>query len=251
MNGTAFLISMILLCMTAFLATAGLIWFIERRAKKKREKAENYDPSQAKAELPDVPMRSLDATLSYMRGRVMVVIWDLMCGIFWIPFAFVYIGETKYYDAMVRNNLCMGAILVGGHIIFTIYYNFHSYRKRMIKYTKRYIDIENPETYCEVVEQNFKEQMIYRSKMFVLSRDYVLGLTGFDSIFHPAAIPICMIASARFYQEHISGRRGRDIGILSCTLKNGAQVVFYTSVNEEIIRVRRVLDYYRFPCIYR
>ena len=140
---------------------------IKRWIDRQWEKAAKYDPAQGRAELPDISGRTLDETLTYMSCRPGLLVWDILWGCAMVSMSFAFWGETARYQAIMRAILWMGGLLVGGHIIFTIYYHHHSYRKKMIKATGKFLNIGNEEMYCEALEQNLMEKMIYRCLILV------------------------------------------------------------------------------------
>lgn len=222
-----------------------------RFAGNQWKKAAEYDPVQGRLKLPDASRRSLDETLTYMTGRPGLLVWDILWGCAMFSMAMAFISDTAHYGAAARLVLVTGGCLIVGHIIFTIYYNNHSYRTRMINTTRRYLNITNEEVYCDALEKNLVEKMVYRSMRFVVSEDFIIGYTNRDTSFEPVAIPICTITSAEYRLEQRNVKPRGTQGILSCRLNNGNTVVFCTSQGPEVEKVPKVLNYCKIPYTYK
>lgn len=189
----------------------------------------------------DPEERTLGATLSYMRAKVMLIVWDTIWGMILVCLPVAYLGRSDF--ALVLRILCITAgCLLAGHAGFLLYYDRHSYHKKLVRITKKYLDIGNESLFLAALEQNLREKMVFRSRQFVLSADYILGYADSDLVFRPAAIPVCTIAGAEFHLRHVEGRRARDQGILTCSLRNGKKISFCTSFGPGIAEVLRALD---------
>lgn len=192
--------------------------------------------------IPSEPQeRTLQATLSYMRAKVILIVWDTVWGIILVCLPIAYLGSSDF--SLALRTLCITAgSLLAGHLAFTLYYDRYSYQKKLVRITKKYLDIGNEALYLEALEQNLQEKMIFRSRQFVLSADYILGYADSDLVFRPAAIPICTITEAEFHLRHVEGRKARSQGILTCSLRNGRRISFYTSFGPGITEVLQALD---------
>lgn len=222
------------------LLSVGIQYLVERRWQK----AENYAPGQAK--LPRESKRSLNQTLTYMAGKPMLLVWDIIWPIFIFSMVIGFSGDAAHAKAAARSIVYMFVILIVGHIFFVIYYKFRSYRRKLLKYTRKYMNVGDEVAFCEALDQNLREKMLYRSRRFAMSQDYLMGYTRMDGFFEPAAIPIAAVTAAEFSIRRNYGKVTRDTGMLTCMLSNGNKIVFCTSQGSQIEEVKRVLNYYGF-----
>jgi len=197
--------------------------------------------------------RSLKRTLAYMSGKVLQKTFDVLNFIEIGMFGFGGLGWAIYFGT--EKEIGIVIVIILGLIVWTVLLhclmsyiknNKNRMVKRVLENSKEYVDYGDEAEFTDFVDRSLRNDMIFRCKNLVLTKDVVLGRIDNDREFLPVAVLRREVLSDSFYvMKRIHGRGRRAYksidGILELRLKNGNVIKLYTSEGFGNDRVRRML----------
>lgn len=210
---------------------------------------------------PNPRMRTVNKTLTYMTRRVYLLVWDIVTvvSIFSAVFACVcMIMENKMPMDLDFGSMLFGLLKVVliiflpiriGIVIF--YYN-RKYTKKMLHYTEKYVKIRDSQGFIKKLEKSLKEDLLYYSHQWIITKDYFIAYCETDALFHPIGIPVNEMLhlqyEVRIREVHKeSGRISVESAVIVCRLRSGESVDLYVGNRTKIGTIWRVLEYFKIP----
>ena len=169
---------------------------------------------------------TLQFMLRKLKGGQGLIVWDTIWGSMsgFMILVFIVFFKTCNKTFCIGSIIFLLIMLVGGHILGKDIGSLRNYESRMCRFTKQYIEIFHEDSFIANVDASIKNGVIYFTKYWVLTEDYMLGRLS-DITFEPIAIPRTDIVNCEFnYLNRETYKRGLPIGILSIQLKNGKNV---------------------------
>lgn len=191
---------------------------------------------------------SLKNALSIMKPKVAVIVWDVLVGLILFSMVFAQLISEEIFnpEAWVRNSIVLSVMLPAGHFLFGLLYRNRSYHKKMLKTTKKYLDIGSDDMFCHRVDQSLRNSLLFCSKQFCFTTDYLMGYADTDVNYQIAAIPTGEIEAMQYFvRRENNGRVTIEKGILACRLKNGKVIHFYLGMGKMLSPTLNALNYYR------
>ena len=209
--------------------------------------------------LPAACKRSLKDTLNYMNGNVGGLLWDILWGCLLFSGLVAWAvttadGKAKtplnmenFLNAMPRFFILLGIVLAG-HFLLEMIHKRRNRIPKMLKNTKTYYNYGNEEMFVKYVDWSLQENMLFRTKQLVLTKEIILGYGHTDTVFYPIAISREFIKEAEYREVLWSNSKvSACTGVLACKLHNGKVVDFYLSRGVGNQRVCNLLIKYEFP----
>lgn len=199
--------------------------------------------------------KDLDQVLHFMSGKKGIVVWDSIWGTF-LGFFLLLLACAPLFPKMkvgvvLMIALVLLAILAAGHIIGFFIWKKRSFIPKFLKHNKGIVETVNEQYYLELLNQDVREALLYYSKTWILTRNYMIGNADTDIAFVPVAIPREHIKKIVFFERKIMERhRKYSQGILKCLLYAGKEVEYVIGQRAEPKRVLEVLERYEIPFEY-
>lgn len=210
---------------------------------------------------PSPRMRTVNRTLIYMTRRVYLFVWDLVTGLF--IFLLVFVDVCMIMENKVPMNLDFGSILFAplkAFVIFflpvrigiVIFYYYRKYTKKMLHYTEKYVKIRDPQGFVKKLEKSLKEDLLYYSHQWIITKDYFMAYCETDGLFHPIGIPVNEMVHLQYEVRTReaytgSGRVPIESAVIVCRLRSGESVDLYVGNRTKIGTIWKVLEYFKIP----
>ena len=176
-----------------------------------------------------------------------VVIWDTIwaCPVFFMTSVLIFLrgGNIPLILGSIAFSLVM---LFGGHYVGTRIWRRHKFEKRLLKYTKQYLNIVDEQAYLESVDESIKRGVLGFSGLWMLTDEFVLGRLS-DIEFQVVAIPRKLMTYCTFFYNKRIVSNNIPVGVLQCHLKSGQNVDMEIGRGEVCEQVLRLLNIYRVP----
>lgn len=210
---------------------------------------------------PSPRMRTVNRTLIYMTRRVYLFVWDLVTGLF--IFLLVFVDVCMIMENKVPMDLDFGSILFAPLKVFVIfflpirigivifYYN-RKYTKKMLHYTEKYVKIRDTQGFIKKLEKSLKEDLLYYSHQWIITKDYFMAYCETDGFFHPIGIPVNEMVHLQYEVRTCetytgSGRVTVVSAVIVCRLRSGESVDLYVGNRTKIGTIWKVLEYFKIP----
>lgn len=239
------------MCIVMFLVLILLFILCNFRASKLMDKL--LSKGVKKRENTNVKARgqihNLQSALQKMTGSQGLIVWDTIWGSISVVMiaAFVVGYKTCNKAVFLGIILFLLVMLLGGHKIGANMGRLKHFDKRLCKYTKRYMDIFDENTYIADVDASIQKGVIAFTGYWLLTNDYMIGRLS-DISYEPIAIPRRVIVHCSFFFVRSISDRGLPIGIMRLQLNNGKHVEFTLGRGNVCNQTLRVLNEQRIPC---
>lgn len=191
--------------------------------RKMDQKYGNIEKYVSSDKWPKQEKRTLQHTLIYMNGKVMLLTWDIIqgCGMFAMLLTCLCVEDIDKWT-WIGALLQMFFYAAVVHGLIWLYYWKKDYRSKMLKYTEKYLGTVNKESFLAHLERDLQEHVFVYSKMLILTTDFIMGWGETEVAFHPVAIPKSEIACIKFrVSEKWFGYGKRSIApVIVCELQN-------------------------------
>lgn len=209
---------------------------------------------------PHPRMRTVNRTLIYMTRRVYLFVWDLVTGIF--IFSAVLANVCMIMDNKMPMDLDFWSIFglikvlliifLPIRIGIVIFYYNRKYTKKMLHYTEKYVKIRDPQGFIKKLEKSLKEDLLYYSHQWIITKDYFMAYCETDALFHPIGIPVNEMIrlqyEVRTCEVHTkSGEISVESAVIVCRLRSGEYVDLYVGNRTKIGTIWKVLEYFKIP----
>ena len=114
-------------------------------------------------------------------------------------------------------------MLFGGHYVGNRIWCRHKYEKRVLKYTKPYLDILDEKAFLTSVDESIQRGVLGFTGLWMLTDEYIIGLLS-DIEFQVAAIPRELVTYCSFFDHRRIVSDNISVGVLQCHLKSGQSV---------------------------
>lgn len=207
---------------------------------------------------PYPKMRTVNKILIYMTRRVYLLVWDLLIGIF-------IFSALLAKVCMIMDNkepMDLGSILwlpivffiiwLPIRIAIIIFYYSRKYAKKMLYYSEKYVGIRNTEGFLKKLEKSLREDLLYYSHQWIITKDYFMAYCETDGLFHPIAIPVNEMLHLQYEvrTEKVHTGHGRvtvESAVIVCKLRSGKSVDLYVGNRTKIGTIWKVLEYFKIP----
>lgn len=207
---------------------------------------------------PNPMLRTVNRTLTYMTRRVYLLVWDLLIGISIFSAVFVnvcMIMENKI-PMSIGNILWLPIvsliIWLPIRIGIVIFYYSRKYTKKMLHYSEKYVGIRDSEGFLKKLEKSLKEDLLYYSHEWIITKDYFMAYCETEALFHPIGIPVNEMVRLQYevrtqevYTRHTSVTV--DSAFIICKLRSGKSVDLYVGGRTKIGTIWKVLEYFKIP----
>ncbi len=192
-------------------------------------------------------IKDLNAALHALSQKNGVVIWDTLWTfpVFFFTFGLLFFqgGNTPLILGIIVFSLVM---LFGGHYVGTRIWNRHKYEKRLLKYTKQYLDIVDEQAYLKSIDESIQRGVLGFSGLWLLTDEYVVGRLS-DIAFQVVAIPRQQLTYCTFFFLKRMVSDSIPVGVLQCHLKGGVDVDMEIGRGDVCNQVLRMLNTYKIP----
>lgn len=207
---------------------------------------------------PHPKMRTVNRTLTYMTRRAGLLAWDCITGviIFSAVFATVCMimdnKEPMDFESILRGLIVILIICLPIRIAIVIFYYSRKYTKKMLHYSESYVGIRDSKGFLEKLEKSLKEDLLYYSHEWIITKDYFMAYCETRGLFHPITIPVNEMLHLQYEvrTEEVYTKNTRvtvDEAVIICKLRSGKRVDLYVGGREKIGTIWRVLEYFKIP----
>lgn len=186
-------------------------------------------------------VKDLDTALHCMSKKNGVVVGDVLwCGPAFLFSCCLFIqGGNKI---LIFECLLFSVVmLLVGHFIGTKLWKAHHYEKRLIKYTRRYLDIADEKAYIVSADQSIQRGILGYAGLWLLTDEFVFGRLS-DIWFEVVAIPRDEVEQFTFFYRKRISERTIPTGILRCHLQNGKYIDFVAERGRACEQVLKILS---------
>ena len=208
---------------------------------------------------PHPKMRTVNRTLTYMTRRVYLLVWDLLIGV--LIFSAVVVNVYMMMDNKIPMDF--GSILmipIAFLIIWllirkaiVIFYYGRKYEKKMVYYSEKYVGIRDTEGFLKKLEKSLKEDLLYYSHQWIITKDYFMAYCDTGAFIHPIAIPVNEMVRLQYEvrTREVHTRDSRvtvdEAAVIICKLRSGKSVDLYVGGRGKIGTIWKVLEYFKIP----
>ena len=207
---------------------------------------------------PYPKMRTVNKTLIYMTRRVYLLVWDLLIGIFIFSALLAKVcmimdnKEPMDFGSILGLPIVFFIIWLPIRIAIIIFYYSRKYEKKMLYYSEKYVGIRNSEGFLGKLEKSLKEDLLYYSHEWIITKDYFMAYCETRGLFHPIAIPVNEMLHLQYEvrTEEVRTRHTRmtvDEAVIICKLRSGKSVDLYVGGRGKIGTIWKVLEYFKIP----
>lgn len=216
-----------LICGVMFCVFAFILWLEHKRGAVIFGRFLKWiaDVKESRNKKDENSITTLNTALHMISQKSGVVIWDTLWSVVAIFFAlclFIKGSNKPLILGIVSVSLVM---LFVGHYIGIKLWKRHHFEKRILKYTKQYLDIEDESAYIESVDRSVQRGVLCYAGLCILTDEYMIGRLS-DISFEAAAIPRDFIVHYEFYYYKKISSKAVPVGVLQCLLLNGKRVKF-------------------------
>ena len=207
---------------------------------------------------PYPKMRTVNKTLIYMTRRVYLLVWDLLIGIFIFSALLAKVcmimdnKEPMDFGSILWLPIVFFIIWLPVRIGIVIFYYYRKYAKKMLYYSKKYVGIRDSESFLKKLEKSLKEDLLYYSHEWIITKDYFMAYCETRDLFHPIAIPVNEMLYLQYEvrTREVHTRHSRvtvDEAVIICKLRSGKSVDLYVGGRGKIGTIWKVLEYFKIP----
>lgn len=222
--------------------------FLEYLDKKHGNFSKEIDPKK----WPHPMLRTVKRTLIHMSKKAGLLAWDVVTVVIVISVLLTAaVGMSD--DSMDSTKM----LFAGGKLLLicliirffiVIFYHLHNYTKKMLHYSEKYVGIRDSDRLLRDLERSLKEQLLYYSPQWIITKDFFIAWCDLDTCFHPIAVPVEEMCHLKY---EIRTREVRRVvvnsGVIVCRLRNGKDVDLYVGDKMKINVIWRVLQYFKIP----
>ncbi len=204
------------------------------------------DVKESRNKREEDSITTLNAALHILSQKNGIVIWDTIWSAVTIFFALCLFFKGSNKPLILGIAAVSLAMLFGGHFLGNNLWRRHRFEKRILQYTKRYLDMEDEAAYIASVERSVQRGVIGYAGLCILTDEYIIGRLS-DIRFEAVAIPRELIVHYIFYYDKKIASEAIPVGVLECQLRNGNRVRLETGRGEVCGHVLRLLDGQNIP----
>lgn len=222
--------------------------FLEYMDKKHGNFSREIDPKK----WPHPMLRTVKRTLIHMSKKAGLLAWDCITVAIVISLllaAAAGIGDDsidpiKMFFAGIKLLLICLVI----RLIIVLFYHLHNYTKKMLHYSEKYVGIRDSDRLLKDLGKSLKEDLLYYSPQWIITKDFFLAWCDLDTCFHPIAVPIEEMCHLKY---EIRTRKIKSVtvvsGVIVCRLRNGKSVDLYVGDRMKVNIIWKVLQYFKIP----
>lgn len=207
---------------------------------------------------PHPKMRTVNRTLTYMTRRVYLLVWDLLIGIFIFSALLAKVcmimdkKEPIDFESILMIPIAFFIIWLPIRIGFVIFYYYRKYVKKMLYYSEKYVGVRDSESFLKKLEKSLKEDLLYYSHEWIITKDYFMAYCETRDLFHPIGIPVNEMLHLQYeVRTHEVHTRHSgvtvDEAVIICKLRSGKSVDLYVGGRAKIGTIWKVLEYFKIP----
>ncbi len=225
-----------------------LYLFLEYLDKKHGNFSKEIDPKK----WPHPMLRTVKRTLIHMSKKAGLLAWDVVTVVIVISVvlaAAVGMGDDKIDSIkMLFAGIKLLLICLVIRLIIVLFYHLHNYTKKMLHYSEKYVGIRDSDRLLRDLERNLKEQLLYYSPQWIITKDFFLTWCDLDTCFHPIAVPVGEMCHLKYEIRTREVKRATVVsGVIVCRLRNGKSVDLYVGDRMKINVISKVLQYFKIP----
>lgn len=214
----------------------------------------NFDKEINPKKWPHPMMRTLNRTLTYMTRRVGLLAWDIVTGC--IVFSFVFASVCMFMDKKEMPHIGTLFVLLGICLIIrigiVIFYYGRKYTKKMMHYSEKYVGIRDSKGFLKKLEKSLKEDLLYYSHQWIITKEYFLAYCETDALFHPIGIPVNEMLHLQYEvrTREVNSKSTKipvESAVIVCRLRSGERVDLYVGNRTKIGTIWKVLEYFQIP----
>lgn len=197
-------------------------------------------------------LRTVKRTLVYMSKKAGLLAWDVVTVVIVISSLLTSaagIGDDRIDSiSMLFTGGILLLICFVIRFFIVLFYHLHNYTKKMLHYSEKYVGIRDLDRLLKDLEKSLKEELLYYSPQWIITRDFFMAWCDLDTCFHPIAIPVKEMCHLKY---EIRTREVKRVvvnsGVIVCRLRNGKSVDLYVGDRVKINVIWRVLQYFKIP----
>ncbi|MDE5777955.1 MAG: hypothetical protein K2I10_05540 [Lachnospiraceae bacterium] len=202
-----------------------------------------------------IPMlRTVKRTLINMSMKAGLMAWDVVTVCIVISLVITLAVSFGDGDDSIDsiNMLFAGAklllICLIIRLFIVLFYYLRNYTSKMLHYSEKYVGIRDSDRLLKDLEKSLKEELLYYSPQWMITKNFFMAWCDSDACFHPIAIPVNEMCHLKY---EIRTRRVKwttvDSAVIVCRLRNGQIVDLYVGNRFKVNIIWRVLQYFKIP----
>ena len=212
----------------------------------------NFNKEIDSRKWPIPVLRTVKRTLVYMSKKAGLLAWNVVTVVIVISAVLTSaagIGDDRIDSISMLFTggiLLLICLVIRFFIVF--FYHLHNYTKKMLHYSDKYVGIRDLNRLLKDLEKSLKEELLYYSPQWIITRDFFMAWCDLDTCFHPIAIPVKEMCHLKYEIRTREVKRVVvDSGVIVCRLRNGKSVDLYVGDRMKINVIWRVLQYFKIP----